>query len=184
MIKRLKILCIIIVLILITSTVVGCLFKKEPEEKYGPYIKDINRNYQNETEKELISIAENITPPDGQWWVYHGSDKIADCVNIEAIEYFSDVIDDLRNRENNYNERDIKKANFTYYVNIRYITNNGEYNTSETNLIEVNLTMHYSYWVSAKGAKWVDHYRCVIFNYNKEVVEVINDDVWPKVLVA
>lgn len=60
------------------------------------FTKSIVRNYNNDFEKELIAKAENIPPKDGTWWCGNANSPLLrdpDSVNIEAIEYYSKLID-------------------------------------------------------------------------------------------
>lgn len=185
--KTNKILITIVILIFITSIILSYIILNHEEIMgitHGPYDVIIERNYNNESEQELISIAENITPPDGSWWFMEFDNiLIADCVNKEAIRYYTDLINNIED-DHRFTGFDIKNAYFKYKATIDYIDNPGIYNTSIPNLIEVNLTIEFNEYVDPINALWFDHFRCVIFDHNKEIITVLGDDEEPVVLVS
>lgn len=184
--KDSKILIIFIIFILISlSIAITILYQEEiMGNSYGPYEITIERNYNNESEKEMILMAENITPPDGSWWFMdYNNIRIADCVNEEAIRYYSDLINEIE-QDHDLKGFDIRDAYFEYNATIDYITNAGNYNTSDQNLIEVNLTIRFSEYVNPLNGLWFEHYRCVVFNNDREIITVFGDDIEPEVIVA
>jgi hypothetical protein len=175
---------IIIVVVILIFIVISYLIIDRQVIPHGPYETSINRNYHNESEEELISIAENIEPPDGKWWFDEFDNiKLADCVNIEAIEYYSDLIHKIKG-DHDFTGIDIKNANFTYNANVIYFNNNGKYNTTYEELIEVNLTISFSEYCGSLCGVWFEHYRIVIFNYESDIILVRGDDIQPQVMVS
>ena len=150
MVRNTKILIILLMVATIfTSAVVVFLLRGEfIEEVYGPYEITIERNYNNESEEEMISIAENITPPDGLWWFMDFDNiRIADCVNNDAIKYYSDLINEIE-IDHDFTGFDIKNAYFKYNATIAYIANTGNFNTSDQYLIKVILSISYHEYVN------------------------------------
>jgi hypothetical protein len=151
---------------------------------HGPYEVIIEKNYNNESEEELISIAENITPPDNLWWFTEFDNiLIADCVNKEAIKYYIDLINEIET-DHDFTGFNIKNAYFKYNVTINYVANAGNYNTTDRDLIKVNLTIEFHEYVNPINALWFEHYRCVVFNNDGEIITVFGDDKEPRVMVS
>jgi hypothetical protein len=184
--KENKILLIIIIFI-VSCVVFVFIISNQLDlivDSHGPYEVIIERNYNNESEEELISIAENITPPDGSWWFMEFDNiLIADSVNKESINYYVNLIEEIEN-DHDFTGFDIKNAYFKYNVTIDYIKNNGIYNTSDQNLIEINLTFAFDEYVNPLNALGFNHYRCVIFNDQKDIISVLGDDIEPDVWVS
>lgn len=135
------------------------------------YKKNINIDYQNDFEKNLIKIAEGIPPEDGQWWCEKVDGVLmADTVNNEAISYYSKLIDDTR-------ENDKIKASFTYNANIEYIKNDGQYNNQDENLVKVTLAIYFNrYCEGLCGSGFIDFKkRTIIFNEKSEIISVVGD---------
>lgn len=151
---------------------------------YGPYVKNMRRHYDNALEKDLIATAEEFSPPDGRWWCDEFDNiKIADCVTLQAIQYYATLIENIR-RDHDYTGISIKHANFTYVAEVHNITNKGTYNTSDTTLYEVNLTTHFDEYCGNVCAMHFTHTRSVIFNQRQEVLAVKGDDNPPPVIVS
>lgn len=175
---------VIFIIISMFITILGVYLFFYNNGYYGPYESDINRNYQNEFEEELISIAENIEPADSQWWIDEIDNiRIADCVNDEAIYYYSNLIEDIK-KNHDYTGFNIRSARFIYKANVQYINNNGMYNSSDSELIEINLILNFSESVNSLNGMAFSHFRTVIFNYDKEIISVIGDDIRPQVLLV
>jgi hypothetical protein len=151
---------------------------------HGPYEVIIEKSYSDELEEELISIAENITPPDGSWWFMEFDNiLVADCVNKEAIRYYVDLIGEIE-EDHSFTGFDIKNAYFKYNVTVNYIIDEENRSTLDHSLIKVNLTIRFHEYVNPINALWFDHYRCVVFNEDKEIVSVFGDDTEPEVMVS
>jgi hypothetical protein len=138
--------------------------------------KDISREYKSECERKLIEIAENIPPPDGMWY-YDEFDgiKIADCVNKDAIDYYSKLIDSIKSNRK-YTGISLKKAWFVYHAIIKQIKNNSIYKTPSKKLIEVDLHISFEVYFGSQCAFWYSHDRRMIFNENSEIIKVLGDD--------
>jgi hypothetical protein len=178
---------VIIVLVIIISVVFALIIYNKIDligNSHGPYEVTIEKNYHNESEEELISIAENITPPDGSWWFREFDNiLIADCINKEAIKYYTNLINEIE-EDHDFTGFDIKNAYFKYNATIGYITNVGNNNTNDQNLIKVNLTIRFHEYVNSINALWFEHYRCVVFNTDREIITVFGDDIEPDIIVS
>lgn len=143
----------------------------------GASKKEININYKNNFEKNLIRIAENIPPEDGQWWceVSDGV-KMADTVNNEAIDYYSEIFYWTIVR-NVIFINNIAGSEFIYNADLEYIENNGKYDVKNNELIKVTLAIHFQKHCNGLcGTGFVGFQkRVVIFNKDSEIIDIIGD---------
>jgi hypothetical protein len=166
-----------------TILIAGCI-ESQNNVEYGPYKKTINREYSNQTELELILFCENITPEDNNpWYDEFDNVKLADTVCNETIQYYSDLIDIIE-EDHDYTGFDIKNAQMDYHAELKYISNNGEYNSTDEVLVIVNLTLDFEYYVGNLNALWYDHYRTVILTEDFEIIEILGDDEKRSVIVS
>lgn len=139
--------------------------------------KNIHRKSNSEFDRQLIEIAENIPAPDGKWYKdeFDGI-LIADCVNKDAINYYSKLFDTLK-VDNDYTGISIEYGRFDYIAEVTHIKNDSIfYNTNYRNLIEVDLKISFSIYCGSLCGMWYSHKRRVIFNEKMEVIFVIGDD--------
>lgn len=146
--------------------------------------KEISREYNSEFEKKLIEISENIAPPDGVWYSdeFDGV-KIADCINFEAIDYYSNLIDSIK-ENNGFTGFKLKRACFEYSAKIVPVKYDTSFTTLEEDLTEVNLRISFDAYCGSQCAFWFSHERRVIFNKELEIVKVIGDDEYVQIIAS
>lgn len=154
------------------------LYFSEPENPFGPYTVGIHRDYQNETELELIYRTENLSCPDGSWYV--GSfDRvvIADCVNSEALDYYTGVIENL--------SRDPDYLGFTFLSASFYYTARVSHSPATLNATTtVTLTLRFSDYCGNLCAMGFTHQRVATYSQEGELLALEGDDVEPSVWVS
>ena len=144
-------------------------------ERYGPYEVNINREFNNQTEKDIILFVENLSNDNMNLWEddFHYPKK-GNYICAESINYYKDVVETF---EQNHSSTDavVKHAGMAYRASIAYIENNGTYNTTDNNLIEVYLELEYSHYVGPLCGLGYGWYRRVILTNNMTVIKIEGD---------
>lgn len=166
------------VVVFTLSVIITTMILRDDDEgeQLGPYTRSIDLQYDNGSELQMIQIAENITPPDGDaWYDTFDNIKLADCVCRESIDYYYDLIEDIEEDPDLLGIR-IENAEMNYTAKVESFENNGSFNTNETILYKVFLKLNFHEYMGNTGAMWYDHYRTVVLTSDMEVLQVLGDD--------
>lgn len=149
------------------------------EVNYGPYLVNINREYENNFESELISYAESIPSPNNIWWQDEFDNiKIAYYVCNDSINYYTDLVKQIES-DHLYTGFNVKNAKTEYNATVEYFKNDSSYNTTKTDLIKVHLYLSYEHYVGPLNAIYFDHFRTVIMTHDKEILDIKGDNDLP-----
>jgi len=137
----------------------------------------IQRKAQSETERYLISKAEQLPCPNRKWW-HKDADgvRIPVCLNATVLNYFTNLIERHKKDQRPIKKRKIQKAEVFYEASL--VTQ------GDSNGWTVELRLEYSHSCGNLCGITFSKVRTVIFDKNQNVVKVIGDEKEPLLIVS
>ena len=175
--------------------------ENEIEQPKNEYTKHIQRNFSNEFEKNLITLAESIYPPrdsvlsvtpteliafipDSNYWFYQSFDgvNIPYAITNEAIVYYSEIIDALNTSQNSF----IYKAVFNYtatstfydtyiFAGIDPITGLPMQSETFNNVYVISMDLSWDHFCGPVCGLYIDHKRIVLFDIQGNLIKIFYD---------
>jgi hypothetical protein len=156
-----------------------CKIDVDPASVKCNCTKSVNRVVSGDDDERLISLAENTSCPNGQWWYGEAtSPKTMKCVNIDTLNYYLGMVDRL-SQNASYLGAPTTMSYVMYSAHVFRQVNAGQYDCAgkDDELSMVDLNLEYFNSCGKYCGQGQRHYRTVVFNSTRQVCATEGDDV-------